>query len=296
MKNFQDSNNKKEVLLLLLSFFIAIVIFLKNAWVSDDAYIIFRSVEQLFAGNGPIWNLHERVQVFTSPLWFWVLSFFRIFSSDVYLNVIIISFILWLFTILVLKKLFNNKTTLLLAVLFFTASTGFFDYTSSGLENPLAYFLISLYILYYINLFSNNNKNININAQVSKGKQYLKIIIFLFGLVICVRHDLILILLPSLLFVFWQKKNLYSKKKWFLIFSISFSPIILWTLFSLIYYGFPFPNTAYAKLNTGISKIDLLIQGFKYFFVSLRYDIITLVVIFSALFFTFKNYSKKKTS
>ena len=43
---------------------------LKNAWISDDAYISFRSIEQFYAGNGLRWNYDERVQVYTSPLWF----------------------------------------------------------------------------------------------------------------------------------------------------------------------------------------------------------------------------------
>ena len=38
--------------------------FIRNACVTEDAYIIFRSVEQLFAGNGAEPN--ERVQAFTS--------------------------------------------------------------------------------------------------------------------------------------------------------------------------------------------------------------------------------------
>ena len=43
-------------------------VFAQNAWISEDAYITLRSVEQLMAGNGPRWNPHERVQVFTHPL------------------------------------------------------------------------------------------------------------------------------------------------------------------------------------------------------------------------------------
>ena len=34
-------------------------------------------------------------------------------------------------------------------------------------------------------------------------------------------------------------------------------PAVLWTLFSLVYYGFPFPNTAYAKLGMGIDSGEL---------------------------------------
>jgi hypothetical protein len=47
---------------------------------------------------------------------------------------------------------------------------------------------------------------------------------------------------------------------------IGASPVFLWTAFSIYYYGFPFPNTAYAKLATGISFADRISQGGSYFF------------------------------
>jgi len=283
---------KKPSILLLFSFFIALFVFFKNAWISEDAYILFRSIEQLFAGNGPIWNPHERVQVFTSPLWFWVLSFFRLFSSDIFLITIVASSLLWFFTLVILKKLFNNNKTFLTAILLFSASIGFFDYTSSGLENPLAYFLISLYIFYYNKLFSNKNKKL-VDIHLNSKKHFVKIILFIFGLLICVRHDLMLLLLPSIIYVLWQYQLLYKKRKWILILFVSFLPIIMWTLFALVYYGFPLPNTAYAKLNIDISKITIIKQGLKYFLVSIKFDIITIIVICAALFFSLIKFSKK---
>ena len=44
-----------------------------TAWVSEDAFITFRAVDQLLAGHGPVWNLGERVQVYTHPLWYGLL-------------------------------------------------------------------------------------------------------------------------------------------------------------------------------------------------------------------------------
>lgn len=43
-------------------------------WASDDAFINFRVVEQLLAGNGPVFNAGERVEVGTSPLWVVILA------------------------------------------------------------------------------------------------------------------------------------------------------------------------------------------------------------------------------
>ena len=46
--------------------------FFKNAWLCDDFWIITRQVEQLFAGNGLRWNPHERIQLFTSVIGFFL--------------------------------------------------------------------------------------------------------------------------------------------------------------------------------------------------------------------------------
>ena len=40
-----------------------------TAWMCDDAYISFRSADNLIHGFGLTWNIDERVQVFTNPLW-----------------------------------------------------------------------------------------------------------------------------------------------------------------------------------------------------------------------------------
>jgi len=43
-------------------------------WMSDDGYIHLRVVQQLLAGNGPVFNAGERVEASTSPLWVFVLA------------------------------------------------------------------------------------------------------------------------------------------------------------------------------------------------------------------------------
>ena len=54
---------------------------------------------------------------------------------------------------------------------------------------------------------------------------------------------------------------------------------VAWTIFALVYYGFPFPNTAYAKLATGIDPGELRAQGLLYLLDSLDRDPITLTTI-----------------
>ena len=61
-------------------------VFFKNAWLCDDFWIIARQVEQLFSGNGLRWNPHERIQLFTSVMGFFLTTFGRLFTADYFIN------------------------------------------------------------------------------------------------------------------------------------------------------------------------------------------------------------------
>ena len=43
-------------------------------WVAEDGFIYLRVVEHVLAGHGPVFNLGERVEIYTSPLWLGLLS------------------------------------------------------------------------------------------------------------------------------------------------------------------------------------------------------------------------------
>ena len=89
-----------------------------------------------------------------------------------------------------------------------------------------------------------------------------------------------MIYIPPLAFCFFKLPKLKAVK--YLI--LGFLPLILWEFFSLIYYGFLFPNTAYAKLNTGIDKLELISRGFAYLLDSLKRDPLTLGTIIFSLY------------
>jgi arabinofuranosyltransferase len=55
--------------------------------------------------------------------------------------------------------------------------------------------------------------------------------------------------------------------------------LLAWEMFSIFYYGFPFPNTAYAKLNTGVSSGELIRQGVAYLSNDYHWDKLTAIVI-----------------
>ena len=104
-----------------------------------------------------------------------------------------------------------------------------------------------------------------------------------FGLIAVTRHDLVPLVLPPAAFLIWGHRNILSPRKSLALAVAATLPLAVWTLFSLVYYGFPWPNTAYAKLNTGIDRADLVLQGLRYVQVSFLQDPITPVVIVAAL-------------
>lgn len=56
----------------LSAFSVAVLAFYggwQRRWMSDDGLIVLRTVRNLLAGNGPVFNAGERVEANTSTLW-----------------------------------------------------------------------------------------------------------------------------------------------------------------------------------------------------------------------------------
>ena len=49
-------------------------------WTHDDGFIVFRVVDQIFAGHGPVFNQGQRVEVVTGPGFLWLLVVVRLLS------------------------------------------------------------------------------------------------------------------------------------------------------------------------------------------------------------------------
>lgn len=62
-----------KIIFLLLLFFIYSILFYHSSWLSDDSFITFRVVDNFLNGYGLRWNPLERVQVYTHPLWLFLL-------------------------------------------------------------------------------------------------------------------------------------------------------------------------------------------------------------------------------
>ncbi|HPW59038.1 MAG TPA: hypothetical protein PLK58_10370 [Candidatus Rifleibacterium sp.] len=251
-----------------------LLVFIKNAWVCDDAYIIFRSIEQLYAGNGPNWNPHERVQAYTSPLWYWLLVLPRAVSSDHFFNFFLLSLVIFLILGLRIRRYFGDSRSCAIFLCLAAGSNAFFDFTTSGLENILAYLLTTLAFLYGL-------EALRADPASPQAEAFFRRSLWAFALLPVCRHDLVLVgLLPALVLIRHFRGKGRSPAGSLL---LLFGPLLAWSAFSLTYYGALFPNTAYAKLSTGISRWPLLRQGFYYFWETFVGDPLTMLVIAGGL-------------
>lgn len=266
----------KKLILTLIFLFYAIIL-LRTAWISDDAAITLRTVLNFVHGNGLVFNLGERVQAYTHPLWLLVLSASYIIFSNIFVSTFFISIFTALLSILLLIKYialdYKNAAAITLLILF---SQAFIDYSTSGLENPLSYMLFAIFTIVLLKSYQ---------KQFSTNLSQLW---FIFALIYLNRPDAILIPFPILLYVTYKNYLITNRFIYILkLLLIGLTPALLWTCFAIIYYGLPFPNTAYAKLGTGIPQSELLLQGIYYFFDSLKYDPFTLSVITIAIIISF---------
>lgn len=244
-------------------------ILVRNLWISDDSFITMRVVDNFLHGYGLVWNAGERVQVFTHPLWLFLLALFARFLRDPYYALYIPSFVISLGAIyLLLERFAPGPRAITLAVIALGGSMAFIDYSSSGLENPLTHLLVMLYLVV---LF----------REDERSRRKLLRLSLLTALGALNRLDAALLFLPGLAWQFWL-----CRREWRAALGIvlaAFLPLVVWELFALFYYGFPFPNTFYAKARTGLETFYLFQQGAAYFFNSLHWDPFTLGAVLLGL-------------
>lgn len=262
------SKKSFEVYSVLLGVCIALfaITIINRSWLSDDAFITFRTIDNFWNGYGLVWNVNERVQTYTHPLWMLLLSAVGWFTHELVFTSQILSIVISLIAILILVKVLAvSRQTAFFCTLALLLSNSYVDYSTSGLENPLSHLiLIIFFAIYFIH-------------PPSVPKVF--VLSLLASLLALNRYDLILIVLPALLFEVYRALSLKTVAA---LLAGQFL-LIAWLAFSIVYYGFPFPNTAYAKLNTGILAWDLILQGFQYFRYSANFDPLALAIIGSGL-------------
>jgi len=243
----------------LVALFGAVVV--RTAWLSDDAYITFRTADNFVHGHGLTWNPGERVQAYTHPLWMFLVTGVCAVTREMFASAVVLSILVSLAAVLVLGlRVSASPRGAALALLLAVSSKAFVDYSTSGLENALTHLLLAVFAAVFF------------RGGFSTRKVFLLSLVA--GLAALNRMDTILLLLPALLFALYKARSWKGARSM----ALGFLPFIVWEIFAVFYYGFPFPNPAYSKLGAGIPAAELARQGGFYLLNSIRIDPLTLAV------------------
>lgn len=241
----------------------------RRAWVGDDAFITLRSVDNWLNGYGLTFNVSERVQAYTHPLWMLLLSLFYFFTREPYFTTLFICILCsGVAVALLLRRIAVSPLAAVLAGLVLLFSNAFIDWSTSGLENPLSFLLLAVFVIKY---------SVSFAQPTPKDLLHLSLIA---SLAVTNRMDTGVLYLPMLALAWWRSTD---RKAGVGALALGQTPFILWSLFALLYYGFMLPNTYYAKLHTGLGNAEVYAQGLMYYVDSLRFDPLTLTAILAAL-------------
>ena len=225
----------------------ALIMAISRAWSCDDAFITFRVVAQLLDGNGPVFNLGERVQVFTHPLWMLVLAAWSATGASLFPGAMALSLALFAGGLVFLWRAFRDQPlAVAVAALAMTFSQSLMDFATSGLETPLTFALFMAAVW-----------------ALRSGRT--RVALACLALLPLNRLDLLPWALPFVCLA--AGSTLASRVKTLALVAI---PAVAWMGFSTIYFGAPLPNTALAKL--GVLVLERLDQGLAYVAASFAHD------------------------
>jgi arabinofuranosyltransferase len=249
---------------LLAVFFLVL---LRTAWLSDDSYINFRTIDNFLHGYGLRWNVVDRVEAFTDPLWLFLVAACVFVTREFYYTAIAVSVLLsFAAAVLVAGYIAADATAAIVGLVLLLGSKAFVDFSTSGLEGPLTHLLLAAFFVVYWN-------------SRRRDRTRIRNLSLLAALLILTRMDAALLVLPALAAAMIERGVAQSIRPaaWGLLL------VVAWECFSLLYFGFPLPNTAYAKLGGGVPRGDLVVQGFIYVLDSIALDPLTLMTIGAAV-------------
>lgn len=250
-------------------------------WVSDDAYHAAVMARNLVEGNGFVYNIGERVNAVTCPLHTLLVSGVYFVVRDMFLAFLIVNVATATiaFGYLTYKVLDCTAQSILCALLILQCYA-VSSFLSAGLENSI---LIMLGIMYAVFLSKTDLKN-------ASQKELFVAALFM-GLLAFTRIDSVLLFIPAVLYFYLSNKKVRFSKR-LLIGLAGLSPFIAWELFSIVYYGFFFPNTFYSKMFSGYPLNEYLFRGYQYYRESVGVDIVIAIIpiVLGVLAFKRKNH------
>ncbi|MBI3123760.1 MAG: hypothetical protein HYZ10_05095 [Ignavibacteriales bacterium] len=275
--------NKKNasLLIIIVGFLFLLTAYYKLAseakFIQDDAFTSLRYVQNFVDGNGLVFNIGERVEGYTNFLWVLLLSAVSFLAHALNLNPnlpLVAQFLSTLFGVLILvstyllaKKIIvkNFSGSIISSLLALSApamvlfTTPFIYWSVSGMETPLFVSLTLLSVYYFIDYEEQSKRNAFVIVSVLNSFLRPEGMFFF-----------ILLMSFKLIKNFFSAEDFQLSKKIKLSFNSSIKksliayavPVIAYIIFRLLYYGYPFPNTFYAKTEF---TTQFLTRGWNYY-------------------------------
>ncbi len=239
--------------------------YVRTAAVTEDAFITFRVIDNALHGYGPVWNAGERVQVYTHPLWALLLLAFSAITGNIFQTALALSLALTLICVALIARHAAGRWTAIWAILALLFSEAFVEYSSAALENALAHALVAALVVTWVHF------------RVETGRRAW-VVALCAGLLVVTRHDFALLVGPVVISLLIRAKR---SERWLALLAAAL-PLVVWSAFSLVYYGSLWPNSAYAKLNNGLSMAESFSAAEPYFRDLIKYDAVSALVIAAA--------------
>jgi arabinofuranosyltransferase len=236
----------------------------QRRWIADDGLIVLRTVRNLLAGNGPVFNAGERVESNTSTAWTYLVYLGSLIGGPLRLEYVALALALGLSVAgvamvmlgaarLWAPSLVGRRALILPAgVLVYIAIPPARDFATSGLENGLVTAWLGL--LWWMMVCWAQSRG---RPSGAGGTPFVALLAFVAGLSVLVRPELALIGGLALVRMLvaagsWRQRVLIVAAGGFL--------PVGYQIFRMGYYGLLVPQTALAKDASG-SKWD---QGMVY--------------------------------
>ena len=234
---------------------VAFIVGYQRRWMSDDGLIVLRTVRNLLAGNGPVFNVGERVEANTSTLWQYLITAGHVITGQE-LSVVALYGALGLSVLAVIigcwatARLYkpatgphaapvhwSTWTVIPAGVLVYIALPPARDFFTSGLEWGLSIFYLAVLwalLLWWVGR-ADGTKNLDVSAYV---------LAFWAGLSWLVRPELALYGGFAGIALFIAHRHW---KNWLLILAVALPIPGGYQIFRMGYYGLLTPHTAVAK-------------------------------------------------
>jgi hypothetical protein len=210
-------------------------------YLSDDAFITFRYAQNWADGYGPIYNVGETAEGYTNFLWMAILAGLDRAGADIVLAAQVLGVVLGVATILLTFRFslrWHSARSLwaALAAVLLALNVAFAAWATGGLETHLFTFLVLLSAFLHLQEMDDPHR-----APWSGVAM---------ALLVMARPDGLVFVGLSVLHRLWVHRGRLARQDllWGSAFALLYGPYYAWRF---AYYGYPFPNTFYAKVGGG---------------------------------------------